>query len=107
MDLLQDEIVNTSIQTATFATPPTNLTNTQPRHNQLIWSHKRLRTPTAHGLIRKRRRHARHNNIQRSTNINRHRRRGIRPSSHTRAHDPHDSVQADRDTVAGAAVGRG
>jgi hypothetical protein len=66
-------------------------------------SHARV----AHWLIRERRRHARHNNIQRRADINRHRRRRVRPRSNARAHDPHDPIQADRDAVASAAVGRG
>jgi hypothetical protein len=92
----------------------------QPRNPQSITStptqlcppYPPLSTPlqlartVTHGLIRKRRRHAGHNNIKRSTNVNRHRRRRVRPSSDTRTHDTHDPVQADRNAVAGAAVGR-
>jgi hypothetical protein len=48
-----------------------------------------------------------HNNIQRSTNVNRNRRRRVRPRSNTCTNDAHDPVQADRDAVAGAAVGGG
>lgn len=67
----------------------------------------RSTTPPAHGLVREHSRHARHDDIQRSANVDWHRRRSVRARRNTSADDSHDSVQADRDAVAGAAVGRG
>ena len=64
------------------------------------------RRSPSHRFERKRRRNTRHNNIQRSTDINRHRRRRIRPSSNARADDSHDPVQADRYAVARAPMSR-
>lgn len=73
-----------------------------PKPQTVITS--RLATPPPHRLIRKHARHDRHNDIQRGTNIDRHRSSRVRSGGDSSAHDAHDSVQADGDAVAGAAV---
>jgi hypothetical protein len=65
----------------------------------------RLTTSPAHRLVRENRCHASHDNVQRSADINGHRRRSVRASGNASADDAHNSVQADRNTIAGAAVG--
>jgi hypothetical protein len=106
------EIINISFNWVSKPEPksPTNLTNTLPT---LPTSHLAPKSPRiesrrspSHRFERKRRRNTRHDNVQRSTDINRHRRRRIRPSSNARADDSHDPVQTDRDAVARAPVSR-
>lgn len=64
-----------------------------------------LRTPPSHGLKRKHRRHDCHDDIQRRTDENRHRRPGVGDGGDDRGQDAHDAVEADGDAIAGAAVG--
>jgi hypothetical protein len=65
----------------------------------------RSTTPVAHRLVREGTRHTRHNNVQRSADVNRHSGGGVGACGDASADNAHDSVQADGDAVAGAAVG--
>jgi hypothetical protein len=62
-------------------------------------------TPVAHRLVREGTRHTRHNDIQRSADVNRHSGGSVSACSDASTDNAHDSVQADGDAVAGTAVG--
>ena len=64
----------------------------------------RSTTPPTHGLIREHSRHTSHDNIKRSADVDWYRRRCVGAGGNASANNAHDSVQADGDAVAGAAV---
>lgn len=66
---------------------------------------RRSTTSPAHRLVREDSRHTSHNNIQRGANVDRHRRRCVGASRNASADNTHDSIQANRNTVAGTTVG--
>jgi hypothetical protein len=66
-----------------------------------------LRTPTSIGLEWKRDSNGRHENIQRSTNVNRHCASCVCNCCNYSAQDAHDAVASDGDAVARAAVRAG
>jgi hypothetical protein len=66
---------------------------------------QRSTTPVAHRLVREGTRDTRHNDIQRSADVNRHSSSGVSARGDSSADNAHHSVQADGDAVAGAAVG--
>jgi hypothetical protein len=61
-------------------------------------------TPVAHRLVREGTRHTRHNNVQGSADVNRHSSGGVGARGDASADNAHDSVQPNRNAVAGAAV---
>jgi hypothetical protein len=64
----------------------------------------RSTTPVAHGLVREGTRHTRHNNVQRSADVNRHSGGSVGACGDASADNAHDSVQADGNAVAGPTV---
>ena len=66
---------------------------------------RRSTTSPAHRLVREDSRHTSHDNIQRGANVDRHRRRRVGAGRNASADNTHNSIQANRDTVAGTTVG--